>query len=481
MSDTELLLTDDINLDDPDDIACVKTVRLNLGAGDWCLKGYINVDRQFQPAQHLGDDDIWRDGAWVFPLTGYHDSSVDEIRASHVLEHFSHQQTAAVLAEWIRVLKPNGVLKVAVPDFAKIAAWYNSDPNSQLPIQGYLMGGHVDENDHHGAIFDRDGLTAAFEALGLVDIGPWESEVQDCASLPVSLNLMGRKPLDGEAGATASQAVPVEPTFIYEDVPDGMPLDVYRSHPMRKYADLRIPHGEVRALLSAPRLTFTQSMFDAHKAFTTLDIPWQVIGGAYWQKSIEIGIDEQRAAGAKYILTLDYDTVFDWRDVQSLYGLMEEYPEAGAICSMQMRRELGTLLVGIRDPETDTPMARISLDKMGEDLLPVATGHFGLTIIRASCLEDLSRPWMEMKPNSKGKWVDETDADGKVDGTIDADVNFWLKFRDAGHRLYQANRVVIGHSELVVTWPDKRLQPIVQPSGQYSEFGRPGEGSGIWR
>ena len=36
----------------------------------------------------------------------YPDGVADEIRASHVLEHFSHTITLDVLREWARVLKP---------------------------------------------------------------------------------------------------------------------------------------------------------------------------------------------------------------------------------------------------------------------------------------------------------------------------------------------------------------------------------------
>ncbi len=456
--------------------ACTDPIRLNLGSGAKPIYGYINVDVGYEPGQHLGDDEIWRDGAIVYPLNEYPDGYVGDIRASHVLEHFSHTQTADVLREWIRVLKPGGWLKIAVPDFRWIASTYVTDPNAPVNIQGYLMGGHVDDNDHHGAIFDGDGLAMALHAIGLVDIQPWASDADDCSSLPVSLNIMGRKPVDENDhgnGATL-QTAPVEPEIIYEDVPDtyGITVDAYRSHPMRRFAGVKVPHGSVRAVLTQPRLGFTQSAYDAYRAFTILDnLPWMIGGGVY-QKSIENLMDAEREGGAQYILTLDYDTVFDWRDVQTLYALMEEHPEVGAMCAVQMRREGGTVLIGLRDPNTDEAMCRVDFNDMQADLLPIATGHFGLTIIRASCLETVKRPWFEMVPSPEGKWDENS---------IDADVNFWLKFRDAGHQLCQANRVVIGHCEMVVTWPDRVLNPMVQPSTQYAQYGRPGEGSGLWR
>jgi len=53
----------------------MEPTRLNLGAGDKPLDGYINLDR--------------KTGQECFPLA-YDDGSVDVIRASHILEHFPH-------------------------------------------------------------------------------------------------------------------------------------------------------------------------------------------------------------------------------------------------------------------------------------------------------------------------------------------------------------------------------------------------------
>ena len=153
--------------------------KLNLGSGNEIfIKGYTNVDAKF--------------GDLIYPLA-YPDNSVDEIRVSHALEHFPHGQTLDVLRDWVRALKPGGFLKIAVPDFAVIAQSYVA--NGFHPIaDGYVYGGQVDELDYHKALFDAQKLTALMTEAGLTDIQPWESAIKDCASLPVSLNLMGQKP-----------------------------------------------------------------------------------------------------------------------------------------------------------------------------------------------------------------------------------------------------------------------------------------------
>lgn len=167
------------------------SIKLNLGSGDKPLQGYINLDAKF------GDtvSPIWRrEGDETYG------EGVEEIRASHVLEHFPHQTTAAVLAGWVSRLKPAGILKIAVPDFLKIAIIYlearqgRRDPRHALGTQTFIMGSQADELDYHRAIFDEWRLRSLMVEAGLVDIQRWTSEIDDCAALPISLNLMGRKP-----------------------------------------------------------------------------------------------------------------------------------------------------------------------------------------------------------------------------------------------------------------------------------------------
>jgi hypothetical protein len=155
-------------------------LRLNIGSGDkLTLKGYVNVDAKF--------------GQAAYPLA-YPDNSVDEIRASHLLEHFGLHETSNVLKDWARALKPGGWLKIAVPDFDFIVGHYRNGNPDRLPIFGYLMGGQLDNNDYHKSVFGYDALANALADVGLANIQRWSSEVKDCASLPVSLNLMGQKP-----------------------------------------------------------------------------------------------------------------------------------------------------------------------------------------------------------------------------------------------------------------------------------------------
>lgn len=48
------------------------------------------------------------------------DGTFDIVYASHVLEHIPWYRTEEVLQEWVRILKPGGVLELCVPDAVKI-------------------------------------------------------------------------------------------------------------------------------------------------------------------------------------------------------------------------------------------------------------------------------------------------------------------------------------------------------------------------
>src|SRR5262245_14289370 len=108
-------------------------IRLNVGAGNTHLTGFVNLDH--------------KSGQEAHPLD-YPDDSVEEIVASHVLEHFSHREVAEVLQGWVNKLKPGGKIRLAVPDFETVARDYLA--GLPVNVQGYVMGGHNDADDHHG-------------------------------------------------------------------------------------------------------------------------------------------------------------------------------------------------------------------------------------------------------------------------------------------------------------------------------------------
>jgi SAM-dependent methyltransferase len=385
-------------------------IKLDLGAGPVSPEGFIALG-------HIT-------GSSIFPLRNA-DNSVSVIRASHVLEHFNFADVADVLKDWVRALKPGGRLKIAVPDFDKIAeAHLKGEPQN---VQGYVMGGQIDAADFHKTIWNRDELRRRLAAAGLVLLREWTSELEgDCASLPVSLNIEGTKPFLSEI--------------------------------------------KVSAAMSVPRLGWMDNFGCCIDALVPLGIHLRRQGGAYWGHALtncmEVILD-QDAPDA--VLTLDYDTVFTKGHVAHLMQLLMANPHADAIAAIQSSRHQPTALFTKRD-ENDVPMGRVAIDEMSADLMQVSSAHFGLTLIRADKLRALPKPWFHAVPSSDNRWQPDDDH-------IDEDINFWVKWRAAGNTLFLANRVAVGHIEVMSRWPGKDLQAIYQPMGEFNKSGKAPEGT----
>jgi hypothetical protein len=93
----------------------VPETRLHLGCGQTYLQGYVNID--FPPAHHTVQTQSVADRYADLTRLSYPDSSVDEIRLHHVFEHFPRPVALGMLASWYRWLKPQGIIKIEVPDY----------------------------------------------------------------------------------------------------------------------------------------------------------------------------------------------------------------------------------------------------------------------------------------------------------------------------------------------------------------------------
>ena len=94
----------------------LKKKRLNLGCGRRTHSEWINVDL-YAANSAVIQHDLRK------PLP-FDSASIDVAYHSHVLEHFARSEALAFIRECIRVLKPGGVLRVAVPDLESICSEY---------------------------------------------------------------------------------------------------------------------------------------------------------------------------------------------------------------------------------------------------------------------------------------------------------------------------------------------------------------------
>lgn len=91
---------------------------LNLGCGQRYHLDWVNID--FQAHSESVTACNLSEGI-PFP-----DNTFDVVYHSHLLEHFPKESASQFLSQCLRVLKPNGILRVAVPDLEAIAKNYLS-------------------------------------------------------------------------------------------------------------------------------------------------------------------------------------------------------------------------------------------------------------------------------------------------------------------------------------------------------------------
>ena len=132
-------------------------IKLNLGCGIYYKPGYINIDKF--------ESDIADEVADICHLQ-YEDNSVDEIEASHIIEHFDVITLPFLISEWFRVLKPDGKLVIEAPNFNKgylrLLTRRNLKKRNTLR---FLFGVDLPGNTH------KIGLTPKFLKKGLISAG----------------------------------------------------------------------------------------------------------------------------------------------------------------------------------------------------------------------------------------------------------------------------------------------------------------------
>jgi predicted SAM-dependent methyltransferase len=141
-------------------------MKLHLGCGKKYIKGFKHVD--LLDYSHI-DYRVSVDN-----LSFAKDNSVELIYASHVLEHFGRDEYEKVLDEWYRVLKIDGILRIAVPDFKSIVNYYNKTADMES-LLGLVVGGQkFGEYDYHKMIFDEGFLKNKLKDVGFKSISKYE-------------------------------------------------------------------------------------------------------------------------------------------------------------------------------------------------------------------------------------------------------------------------------------------------------------------
>jgi predicted SAM-dependent methyltransferase len=145
-----------------------KKIFLEIGSGDKKGKnGWVTVD--------LHGSDIIHDLKKGIPLF---DNSVDEIYASHVLEHISFKDLIVLLDEIYRVLKLNGKFSVCVPDASLYIKSYANKQNFMLERKKFYQPAVIDTgslmdqinyiaymDQEHKYLFDKENLVNTLKKI----------------------------------------------------------------------------------------------------------------------------------------------------------------------------------------------------------------------------------------------------------------------------------------------------------------------------
>lgn len=149
-------------------------MKLHLGCGEKYIEGFVHIDMlEYEHIDHKSS---------LEELNFIESNSVEYIYASHVLEHFSRDSIEQVLSEWLRVLQPCGVLRVAVPDFQAITSRYQMTGNLE-ELLGLLIGGQKDKYDWHGMVFDFNLLCSYLKKVGFKHVTRYDWRLTEHADL----------------------------------------------------------------------------------------------------------------------------------------------------------------------------------------------------------------------------------------------------------------------------------------------------------
>lgn len=142
---------------------------IHLGCGKRYLPGYVHVD--LAEYEHID----YRHDLRTLPM--FSDGCADLIYSSHTLEYLDRVEVQEALREWRRVIKPGGMLRLAVPDFEALVEVYRrtGDLNYVIgPLYGRWPIPGSRDVVYHRTVYDERSLRDVLESAGFVRVRRWD-------------------------------------------------------------------------------------------------------------------------------------------------------------------------------------------------------------------------------------------------------------------------------------------------------------------
>ncbi|MBV9115480.1 MAG: methyltransferase domain-containing protein [Hyphomicrobiales bacterium] len=143
-------------------------LKLHMGCGKRYIPGFVHIDQvSFDHIDYKQD---------IRKLNNFCSNTVSLIYACQVIEYFDREEVVEILQEWLRVLQPNGTLRLSVPNFEVITRLYCAG----LSLEWFLgtlygkipdgKGGYV----YHKTTYDQKSLASVFDRAGFINAREWD-------------------------------------------------------------------------------------------------------------------------------------------------------------------------------------------------------------------------------------------------------------------------------------------------------------------
>lgn len=137
-------------------------LKLNLGCGHVPLKGYVNIDSRQLPGVDVVSD------VMSVPVEA---GEVDEIFASHLIEHFPQRFLQDVLLPyWVSLLKNGGKLHLILPDAEGMFQAHLEGEMTFEELSLVTFGKQDYDGDFHFVMFSPDTIVKLLSQAGFSDI-----------------------------------------------------------------------------------------------------------------------------------------------------------------------------------------------------------------------------------------------------------------------------------------------------------------------